>query len=58
MATTKANEKPQAEAELARVKIRKKCHVAGCIAAPGAVVQVTKESADRLVADGVAVILY
>lgn len=44
--------------ELVRVKLVKKAHVAGCIAAPGAVLNVTKESADRLVADGVAVILY
>ncbi len=44
--------------ELVRVKLKKKAHVAGCIAAPGAVLNVTKESADRLVADGVAVILY
>ncbi len=43
---------------LVRVKLKKKAHVAGCIAAPGAVLNVTKESADRLVADGVAVILY
>lgn len=54
----KTVDKPQAVAELARVKIKKKCHVAGCIAAPGAVVQVTKPTADRLVADGVGVILY
>ena len=45
-------------AELVKVKLKKKAHVAGCIAAPGAVLNVTKESADRLVADGVAVILY
>lgn len=44
--------------ELVKVKLKKKAHVAGCIAAPGAVLNVTKESADRLVADGVAVILY
>lgn len=44
--------------ELVRVKLKKKAHVAGCIAAPGAVLNTTKESADRLVADGVAVILY
>ena len=44
--------------ELVRVKLVKKAHVAGCIAAPGAVLNTTKESADRLVADGVAVILY
>ena len=44
--------------ELVRVKLVKKAHVAGCIAAPGAVLNVTKESADRLVADGVAVSLY
>lgn len=51
---TEATAKP----ELVRVKLKKKAHVAGCIAAPGAVVNVTKESADRLVADGVGVILY
>lgn len=44
--------------ELVRVKLVKKTHVAGCIAAPGAVLNVTKESADRLVADGMGVILY
>lgn len=55
---SKTVDKPQAVAELARVKIKKKCHVAGCIVAPGAVVQVTKPTADRLVADGMAVILY
>ena len=44
--------------ELVRVKMQKKAHVAGCIAAPGAVLNVTKASAERLVADGVAVILY
>ena len=50
---------PQGETQsLVRVKMKKKAHVAGCIAAPGAVVNVTKESAERLVADGVAVILY
>lgn len=45
-------------AEWVRVKIKKTTHVAGCIAAPGAVVNVSKECADRLVADGCAVILY
>lgn len=44
--------------ELVKVKLKKKAHVAGCIAAHGAALNVTKESADRLVADGVAVILY
>ena len=44
--------------EWVRVKIKKTTHVAGCIAAPGAVVNVSKETADRLVADGVGVILY
>lgn len=48
---------PQGETR-SRVKIKKKCHVAGCIVAPGAVVQVTKPTADRLVEDGMAVILY
>lgn len=45
-------------AEWVRVKIKKTTHVAGCIAAPGAVVNVSKETADRLVADGCAAILY
>ena len=45
-------------AEWVRVKIKKTTHVAGCIAAPGAVVNVSKETADRLVADSCAVILY
>lgn len=58
MSTSKNTDKPQAVAELARVKIKKKCHVAGCIAAPGAVLNVTKDTADRLVADGMGVILY
>ncbi len=44
--------------ELVRVKLVKKAHVAGCIAAPGAVLNVTKESADRLVADGVGIMVY
>ena len=44
--------------ELVRVKLKKKVHVAGCIAAPGAVLNVTKESADRLVADGVGIMVY
>ena len=44
--------------ELVRVKLVKKTHVAGCIAAPGAVLNVTKPCADRLVADGMGVILY
>ena len=48
---------PQGETR-SRVKIKKTTHVAGCIAAPGAVVNVSKETADRLVADGCAVILY
>lgn len=58
--TTKTNETGAAAptVELVRVKLKKKAHVAGCIAAPGAVLNVAKESADRLVADGVAVILY
>lgn len=43
---------------LVRVKLKKTAHVAGCIAAPGAVLNVTKASSDRLVADGVAVLLY
>ena len=51
-----ANE-PQGEMR-SRVKIKKTTHVAGCIAAPGAVVNVSKETADRLVADSCAVILY
>lgn len=45
-------------AEWVRVKIKKTTHVAGCIAAPGAVVNVSKETADRLVADGMGIILY
>lgn len=44
--------------ELVRVKLVKRAHVAGCIAAPGAVLNVTKESADRLVADGVGIMVY
>ena len=48
---------PQGETR-SRVKIKKTTHVAGCIAAPGAVVNVSKETADRLVADGMGVILY
>lgn len=58
MSTKKTNTEAAAKPELVRVKLKKKAHVAGCIAAPGAVVNVTKESADRLVADDVAVILY
>lgn len=58
MSTKKTNTEGTAKPELVRVKMKKKAHVAGCIAAPGAVLNVTKESADRLVADGVAVILY
>lgn len=48
---------PQGETR-SRVKIKKTTHVAGAIAAPGAIVNVSKETADRLVADGCAVILY
>lgn len=48
---------PQGETR-SRVKIKKTTHVAGCIAAPGAVVNVSKECADRLVTDGMGVILY
>ena len=58
MSTKKTNTEGTVKPELVRVKLKKKAHVAGCIAAPGAVLNVTKESADRLVADGVAVILY
>lgn len=58
MSTKKTNPEGTDKPELVRVKLKKKAHVAGCIAAPGAVVNVTKESADRLVADDVAVILY
>lgn len=58
MSTKKTNTEGTDKLELVRVKLKKKAHVAGCIAAPGAVLNVTKESADRLVADGVAVILY
>lgn len=58
MSTKKTNTEGTGKPELVRVKLKKKAHVAGCIAAPGAVLNVTKESADRLVADGVAVILY
>lgn len=47
-----------AKPELVRVKIKRTTHVAGCIAAPGAVVNVSKECADRLVTDGMGVILY
>lgn len=54
----KTNTKDGAPAECVRVKMKKKAHVAGCIAAPGAVLNVTKDTADRMVADGVAVILY
>ncbi|MBQ4593029.1 MAG: hypothetical protein IJA81_00190 [Akkermansia sp.] len=45
-------------AEWVRVKIKKTTHVAGAIAAPGAIVNVSKETADRLVTDGMGVILY
>lgn len=48
---------PQGETR-SRVKIKRTTHVAGCIAAPGAVVNVSKECADRLVTDGMGVILY
>lgn len=59
MSTKKTNtEGTDKDGKPVRVKLKKKAHVAGCIAAPGAVLNVTKESADRLVADGVAVILY
>ena len=58
MSTKKTNTEGTDKPELMRVKLKQKVHVAGCIAAPGAVLNVTKESADRLVADGVAVILY
>lgn len=58
MSTKKTNTEGTDKPELVRVKLKKTAHVAGCIAAPGAVVNVTKESADRLVADGVAVMLY
>ena len=54
----KTNTKDGAPAECVRVKIKKTTHVAGAIAAPGAVVNVSKETADRLVADGMGVILY
>ena len=56
MSTKKTNTEGTDKPELVRVKMKKKAHVAGCIAAPGAVLNVTKESADRLVADGVAVL--
>ena len=58
MSTKKTNTEGTDKPELVRVKMKKKAHVARCIAAPGAVLNVTKESADRLVADGVGVILY
>ena len=58
MSTKKTNTEGTDKPELVRVKMKKKAHVAGCIAAPGAVLNVTKESADHLVADGLAVILY
>ena len=58
MSTKKTNPEGTDKPELVRVKKKKKAQVAGCIAAPGAVLNVTKESADRLVADGLAVILY
>ena len=58
MSTKKTNTEGTDKPELVRVKLKKKAHVAGCIAAPGAVLNVTKESADLLVADGLAVILY
>lgn len=58
MSPKKTNADGTDKPELVRVKLKKKAHVAGCMAAPGAVLNVTKESADRLVADGVAVMLY
>ena len=54
---TKTTNNPPA-AECVRVKIKKTTHVAGAIAAPGAIVNVSKETADLLVADGMGVILY
>ncbi len=56
--TTTSNDGAAPTPELVRVKLVKKAHVAGCIAAPGAILNVTKESADRLVADGVAIMVY
>lgn len=44
--------------ELVRVKLVKKAHVAGCIAAPGAILNVTKACAERLVTDGVGIMVY
>lgn len=44
--------------ELVRVKLKKKAHAACCVAAPGAVLNVTKECAERLVTDGVAIKVY
>ena len=59
MSSTKNAAVPESSMpELVRVRLKKKAHVAGCLAAPGAVVQVTQASADRLVADGMGVILY
>lgn len=58
MSPKKTNADGTDKPELVRVKLKKKAHVAGCMAAPGAVLNVTKESAVRLVADGVAVMLY
>ncbi len=58
MSTKKTNTEGTDKPELVRVKLKKKAHVAGCIAAPGAVLNVTKESADRLVADGVGIMVY
>lgn len=59
MSSTKNAAVPESsKPELVRVRLKKKAHVAGCLAAPGAVVQVTQASADRLVADGMGVILY
>ena len=55
---SKEQKKETTPVEFTRVKIKKTTHVAGCIAAPGAVVNVSKECADRLVADGMGVILY
>ena len=58
MSKTIKEAKTQPAEQWVRVKIKKTTHVAGCIAAPGAVVNVSKDCADRLVADGMGVILY
>lgn len=55
---TTVNDGAAPTVELVRVKLTKKVHVAGCIAAPGAVLNVTKECAERLVTDGVAIKVY